>query len=135
MQQIQRDIWFFKEGLKSMFNYYKRHGFLSDFSLEFLPSYIATWLLIILFYRFIYTIEKCIKNRKIGVWDLLYIILNRLNRNFILDTDGFERFTLKLFTQVLIDCVLFVVLHIMYKEKIQCKKKDENNKEEKPHAD
>lgn len=137
MQQIQQDMWFLKEGLKSMFNYYKRHGFFSDLSLEFLPSYIATCLLIILFYRFIYTIVKCIKNRKIGAFDLMYIILNRLNRNLILDTYDFDNFTLKQLLQVLIDVVLFIALHIMYKEKIWCKKKSEekitNETEEKPH--
>ncbi len=137
MQQIQQDICFLKEGFKNMFNYYKRNGF-SGLKLQLLPNYVATLLLIILFYRLIYTIVKCIKNKKIQIFDVLYIVLNRLNRSLILHSEGVENFNWKLVIQVTIYCSLFIALHIMYKEKILCKKKDEekvtNETKEKPHV-
>lgn len=117
-----------------MIDYYKRNGF-SGFKLKLLPNYIVTLLLIVLFYRFIYTIVKCIKNKKIQKFDVLYILLNRLNRNLILRSNGFESFTWKLVAQVTICCSLFIALHFMYKEKILCKKKDENKIKENPHED
>ena len=127
MQQIQQEIWFLKEGFKNMINYYKRNGF-SGFKLKLLPNYIAIWLMIILFYRFIYTIVKCIKNKKIQILDVLYLALNRLNNNLIFHSNGFESFSWKLAAQVTVYCSLFIALHIMYKEKILCKKKDENKR-------
>jgi hypothetical protein len=92
------------------------------------------WNLIIgiLFYRMVNVIELSIRNRNFKCLDIIYIFLNLYNQYLFFRTYGVG---LKLYARMALVLMIFFILDIMYKEKILCKKKDENNKEEKPHAD
>lgn len=125
MQQIQQSIWFIKEGFKNMIDYYKHYELIS-FGWSHIPYYIAKLMLYILVYRLFCTIEMCIRNKKIKTFDVVYIILIFFNQKLILSTDGFEIINWKLFCQIAVDIGMFIVLQIMYKEKIAPKTKLES---------
>lgn len=128
MQQLQQSIWFIKEGFKNMINYYKRNG-LNSFQWTYVPNYIARLMIYVLIYRLFCTIEMCIRNKKIKAFDILYIILILFNQKLILNTNGFGLISWKLFGQLAVDIGLFIVLQIMYKEKIVSKAKVKNTSE------
>ena len=77
-------------------------------------------------------IELSIRNRNFKCLDIIYIFLNLYNQYLFFRTYGVG---LKLYARMALVLMIFFILDIMYKEKILCKKKDENNKKEKPHAD
>ncbi len=116
---------FFAEGFKNMINYYERNG-LSSFQWLYVPNYIAKLMIYVLLYRLFCTIEMCIRNKKIKVFDVVYIILILFNQKLILNTDGFELISWKLFGQIAVDIGMFIVLQIMYKEKVAPKIKAES---------
>lgn len=111
-------MWSFESMLNYFAGYFTGKRHLPKISL----GYIAYWSYLIMIYILLYcminTVTQCIKNKKVRILDVIFIVFCRYAQNVLFHTSHD-------ILEILIGCSFFIVLMIMYKTKIVPKTKKE----------